>query len=197
MTHPRVTIGLLTWNGSATLPACLASLLTQTFTDWEFVALDNGSRDESATMVGAWCAANLPPDRWRLVKAKSNTGYAAGMNAIAERSRGEFLLALNQDVALHPAYSTSLISLLDTHPKCAAVCGRVYRSAELAVDEAALAGVAQSAWGGGRTIDSTGHVLYRDRVVMNRRGGQVDDGRDKGEFREKVFGVPGSCPMYR
>ncbi|MEO7995588.1 MAG: hypothetical protein ABI743_14410, partial [bacterium] len=31
----------------------------------------------------------------------------------------------------------------------------------------------------------------------NRRGGQVDDGRDKGEFRELVFGVPGSCPLYR
>ncbi|HYE77745.1 MAG TPA: glycosyltransferase family 2 protein, partial [bacterium] len=193
---PQVTIGLLAWNGATTLPACLESVLAQRRVSWELVALDNGSRDGSDRLLAAWCAQHLPPNRWRLVFNRTNRGYAAGMNAIYARSGGAYLCALNQDVALHPDYLATLIEGLERQTNWASAIGRIYRSAQLPADYVSLARAGDPiGWGRGRTLDSTGHLLYPERIAVNRRGGEIDGGQDQEEA--EVFGVPGMCPVYR
>ncbi|MCG3152391.1 MAG: hypothetical protein GEEBNDBF_01688 [bacterium] len=191
-----LTIGLLSWNGAATLPACLNSLAAIPTDDWELVVVDNASADDSRSIIAAWCSQTLPPSRWRLIRQPRNTGYAAGMNVIAQHSHAPFLLALNQDAALHPDFWTAMRDTMEAHPETGAVCGRLYRSASLAADTPALLAAADSLkFGAGLTFDSTGHLLFRDRIVMNRHGGEIDAGqaREAGE----VFGCPGSAALYR
>lgn len=196
MTPPRWSILLVSWNGKHTLPACLTSLAAQKDESWELLVWDNGSYDQSAALIAGWCARHLPPERWRLIHSQSNTGYAAPMNALLGFARGEYICALNQDAVLHPGYLTALTEAFGSHPHWASVCGRVYRTADLAADTPTLlAATDLCAWGTGRTLDSTGHLLYRDRIVMNRRGGESDAGQDRepGE----AFGCPGACAGYR
>lgn len=194
--QPQITIGLLTWNGAATLPTCLAAILAQRDVTWELVALDNGSRDGSDALLASWCASHLPPDRWRLIFNKQNRGYAAGMNNIWSRSRGSYLCALNQDVGLHPDYLARAIEALEADTRWASVIGRIYRSDSLATDYASLSSAIDPLeWGSGRVLDSTGHQLYPERIVINRHGGEIDTGQDPDTG--EVFGVPGMCPVYR
>lgn len=191
-----LTIGLLSWNGAKTLPACLDSLAAQSNTDWNLVVVDNDSGDDSRSIIAGWCATHLPPQRWQLVRMRRNVGYAAGMNAIAMRSQSPYLLALNQDVALHPQYIARMLPVLDADPEIGAICGRIYQTSDLAIDAPALiASDDPLGWGRGRLLDSTGHQLYRDRIVMNRRHGVRDTGVDLAP--ETIFGCPGSCPIYR
>lgn len=193
---PTLTIGLLTWNGAKTLPACLDTLAAQVNTDWDLVVVDNDSHDDSRSLIAGWCATQLPSHRWQLIRNPRNIGYAAGMNMIAARSHSPYLLALNQDVALHPQYLATMLPVLNAKPQIGAICGRIYQTSDLAADAPSLLLATDPLeWGRGRLLDSTGHQLYRDRIVMNRCHGRRDTGLDL--IGGDVFGCPGSCPIYR
>ena len=51
MSRPAVSILLPVRNEERYLPAALASLFRQTFTDWELVAVDDGSTDGTAELL--------------------------------------------------------------------------------------------------------------------------------------------------
>ena len=53
---PRLTVSLVTYNGSRWLPGCLASLVDQDFSDFEVIVHDNASRDD-----GHRCCKPGPP----------------------------------------------------------------------------------------------------------------------------------------
>ncbi len=50
---PRIAILLCTYNGARFLPAQLASLAAQTFTDWQLFVSDDGSSDDTLAIVSA------------------------------------------------------------------------------------------------------------------------------------------------
>jgi glycosyltransferase involved in cell wall biosynthesis len=50
---PRIAILLCTYNGARFLPAQLASLAAQTFTDWQLFVSDDGSSDDTVAIVSA------------------------------------------------------------------------------------------------------------------------------------------------
>ena len=50
---PRVSVILPFYNRAASLERCVRSVLTQTFTDFEIVAVDDASTDESARVITA------------------------------------------------------------------------------------------------------------------------------------------------
>ena len=51
MTYPRVSVVLSVRNGAADLPKAIDSILTQTFTDFELIAINNGSSDGTAAVL--------------------------------------------------------------------------------------------------------------------------------------------------
>ena len=96
----RAEAGLLSavivnYEGGDWLLSCLRSLGDQGISI-EIIVVDNGSLDGST----AAAAAGFPDIQ--LVKPGRNLGFAAGANAGARHSRGEFLLFLNPDVELAP-----------------------------------------------------------------------------------------------
>jgi GT2 family glycosyltransferase len=48
---PVISVVVVNWNRRDLLRACLDSLAAQTFTDFEIIVVDNGSRDGSVEMV--------------------------------------------------------------------------------------------------------------------------------------------------
>jgi glycosyltransferase involved in cell wall biosynthesis len=47
MYSPLVSIGIVTWNSAALLPACLDSITRQRDARWELIVVDNASADNT------------------------------------------------------------------------------------------------------------------------------------------------------
>lgn len=94
---PRVSVLLPVHNAAATLPAALSSLSRQTLTDWECVAVDDGSTDDSARLLRD--AAVREP---RLVVLRqAHAGIVSALNAGLARCRGEYVARFDADDLMH------------------------------------------------------------------------------------------------
>lgn len=90
---PAISVVLPIRNGAQWLPALLAALVREWHTNFELIAVDDGSSDGSTDLLRALCA-HWPKPRWRLLQ-----GHGCGVSA-----------ARNQGVA---ASGAALIAFLD------------------------------------------------------------------------------------
>ena len=82
----------------AYLPACVESVLNQTFSDYEVILVDDGSPDG----CGAICDAYVKKDpRFRVIH-KENGGLSSARNAGLEIARGEYVYFLDSDDTIDP-----------------------------------------------------------------------------------------------
>lgn len=89
---PKVSIILPIHNRAATLARCLDGALAQTFTDWELVAVDDASTDDSAARVEA-----VRDPRIRLLRHEENRGAGAARDTAMRAARGEYFALLDSD----------------------------------------------------------------------------------------------------
>ena len=88
---PRVSILMAVHNGARSLELSLASIVTQTFSDLEIVVVDDGSEDDTPTILGRWS-----DDRLRIVRQR-RTGLTRALNHGLAMTRGEFVARLDAD----------------------------------------------------------------------------------------------------
>ena len=84
---PLVSVGLPVFNGEGFLPATLASVMGQTFTDFELVISDNASTDRTAEICQDLARSD---SRVRYFRQRVNTGAPANWNFVAREARGRF-----------------------------------------------------------------------------------------------------------
>jgi glycosyltransferase involved in cell wall biosynthesis len=96
------------------LPEAVASVVAQTYPDWEIVIVDDGSPDETAS-VAAGLIAGYGPTRIRLVR-QPNGGVARARNAGIEASAGRYILPLDADDVLQPDFLRETVAVLEAHP---------------------------------------------------------------------------------
>jgi teichuronic acid biosynthesis glycosyltransferase TuaG len=105
---PKVSVIVAAYNSAAYVGDTLASVLAQTYDDWEIVLADDASTDDTVKIAASF------GDRVRVVQAAVNSGRPAATRALAlEHSRGELIAFLDADDMWTPAYLASLIELLD------------------------------------------------------------------------------------
>lgn len=92
--NPRVSVIMPVYNGEKYLAEAIESILTQTFTDFEFIIVDDGSKDHSAEIVGSYAEQD---DRIRFVKLERNLGEAGARNHGIAYARGEFIATMDCD----------------------------------------------------------------------------------------------------
>jgi len=113
MSSPRVSVGLIVYNGENYLRAAVDSLLAQTYGDFELVLSDNGSDDATADICRDYASRD---SRVRYERSEVNRGAAWNHNRVLELARGElFKLAAHDDVC-HPAFLERCVSALDAEP---------------------------------------------------------------------------------
>ncbi len=89
---PLISILMPVHNTQAYLTECLESIACQTFTDFELVAIDDGSVDRSAEILDEWAARD---SRSRCLRNETNLGIARTRNRLlAECSSSSRFLAL-------------------------------------------------------------------------------------------------------
>jgi GT2 family glycosyltransferase len=168
---PRLTVGILTYNGRHLLETLLPSLAAQRDADLATVVVDNGSTDDTVE----WLKATWPDVR--VISLPRNVGVTAALNVCLSAGDGEFVAVLNNDVELAPDCVSELVSALRKHPKAAVVTAKL-----IDFDDRRLLD------GAGDRYEWTG--LASRRGQGERDAGQYDQSRE-------IFGACGCVAMYR
>lgn len=109
---PRVSVILPVYNGEQYLQEAVDSILGQTFTDFELIAIDDGSRDGTAALLDA-----LRDPRVRVIH-QDNMGLALTLNKGISLARGEYIARQDADDVSRPERLARQVAYLDAHPRC-------------------------------------------------------------------------------
>jgi len=110
------------FNGARYLNALCSSVRAQTFTDWEHIVVDDGSTDDTASIVERLMTAD---PRLRLVRT-GHGGVARARTAgyRASRASSRYVYFLDADDFLEPDMLRVMVDYLDRHPRVGlAYCG--------------------------------------------------------------------------
>jgi hypothetical protein len=118
-TTPAISVLMPVYNAGRFLPAALDSILAQTFTDFELIAIDDGSRDGSAGVLQEFATRDA---RIR-VFAQENRGIVATLNRALELARAPLVARMDADDLSRSDRFAKQIAYLRQHPEVAAVSG--------------------------------------------------------------------------
>ncbi len=173
----RVVVVVPNWNGAPRLPACIGALAEQEHGDLEIVVVDNGSTDDSVSVLDE-LGKEIAPIRLTVLRNETNRGFAGGVNRGIQHALDAgvgFIALLNNDAVVEPRWLTSLTKAMDDHPDASVVTGRL-----LMAD--------------GRTADSTGDFYSDWGLAFPRDRDQPADPPRSSGF---VFGATGGASLYR
>lgn len=108
---PTVTIAMPVFNGGTQLGAALASILAQTFTDWELLLIDDGSSDGAIAAL----PANLDL-RICILSDGTNVGLAARLNQAIDMARGKYFARMDHDDITHPERIEQQVRFMEANP---------------------------------------------------------------------------------
>jgi Glycosyl transferase family 2 len=112
VSEPAVSVLMAMYNAAAHLRAAVTSVLAQTFTNFEFVIVDDGSTDDSAAIV-----EGFDDPRIRLIRNAENKGQTACLNQGLVLARGEWIARQDADDLSDPGRLARQMACLQAHPK--------------------------------------------------------------------------------
>ncbi|MFW6303224.1 MAG: glycosyltransferase [Candidatus Sumerlaeota bacterium] len=110
---PKISVLLPVYNSTPYLRDSLESLLAQTFTDFEIIAVDDGSSDESASVVQAYAKNE---SRLRFFQNEKNIGLSATLNRASQEAAGLYLARHDGDDIALPERFEKQSAFLDANP---------------------------------------------------------------------------------
>jgi GT2 family glycosyltransferase len=172
----EVAIILVTFNSARYLPACLEGIRALAGIQAEIVVIDNASTDASVALAGGALPAA------RVVRSKTNEGFAAAVNRGIAMTRSPLVLLVNPDCRLEPNYASILADSMQAWgPRCGSATGKLLRGTGDRIAPTAV-------------VDSLGIRMTRNGRHLDIDAGAPDS--DDERIRE-CFGVSGAAAMYR
>ena len=114
----KVSVLMSVYNGEHYLPEAVESILEQTFKDFEFVIVDDGSKDSTWQMLTKYAAQDA---RIVLIRNHENIGLQRSLNKGLYQTRGELIARMDaDDVSLSDRLKLQT-HFLDSHPEIGAL----------------------------------------------------------------------------
>jgi len=111
--HPKVSIGLPTYNGERYLAEAISSLLSQDFTDLELLLADNASTDGTRDICERFARED---DRVRYLPADRNRGASWNFNRMVAEAQGPYFKWAADDDTYDRAFVGLCVDVLDNQP---------------------------------------------------------------------------------
>ena len=121
MSMPKVSVLIPCYNTAETLDETLESVISQTYTDFELVLVDDGSQDGTADSIKRW--AEEHPQIKALMTEHS--GIIPSLNEGLEHCVGEYVARMDADDLMYPERLAKQAAYLDQHPETTLVCTNV------------------------------------------------------------------------
>ena len=112
---PCVSVVMSVYNGERYLREALDGILSQTYSDFEFVVINDGSTDGTRTILASYTDSRL-----RIVH-QENKGLTRALNKGINLSNGEFIARQDADDISEPSRLEKQIKFLEDRPSCALV----------------------------------------------------------------------------
>lgn len=92
---PLVSVCMPMYNASEYLRECIDSVLAQSFEDFEFLIVDDGSTDDSVSIVRFYADPRI-----RLIQ--NNHDYIGSLNILLDEARGKYIARMDADDVMMP-----------------------------------------------------------------------------------------------
>ena len=138
---PAITVLMAVHDGEAYLEETLDSVSRQTFENFEFVVIDDASRDSTPQILAG--AASCDP-RVRIIRNADNRGLTASLNRGLREARGDYIARIDADDVCFPERLARQHEFLQSHADHVAVAsgfemiggdGRIIRRAAIGLDD--------------------------------------------------------------
>lgn len=113
MVHPAITVAMSVYDADAFLDEAIASVRAQTFGDFEFLILDDGSRDGSLAIA----RRHESEDPRIRVIARENRGLVASLNELLEAARAPLVARMDADDICEPERLARQAAFLAERPE--------------------------------------------------------------------------------
>ena len=110
---PRVSVIMPAYNVEKYVGEAIESILNQTFPDFEFIIINDGSTDNTAKIVKEYAKKDK---RIKFIDNKENRGFIARLNDCLELARGEFVAKMDSDDISLPERLAKQVEYLDNNP---------------------------------------------------------------------------------
>lgn len=107
---PKVSVIMPSYNHAAFISAAVNSVIAQSISNWELIIVDDGSTDESLSIL-----SKFADPRIKLITQPNQGAHAAFNRGLAQAS-GQYLALLNSDDCYHPQRLEKLIQVLEADP---------------------------------------------------------------------------------
>ena len=122
MTTPALSVLMTVYQGASYLPATLDSILNQTFLDFEFVVVDDGSNDGTGALLDEAAARD---SRLSVQHNPTNQGITRSMNRLFPLARGRYIVRHDGDDISAPDRFAQQVAFLDVNPDVGLVSSRI------------------------------------------------------------------------
>ena len=113
---PRISVLMGVYNGERLLDTAIASIVGQTYTNWELIVVDDASTDSSLAVATSWRQRDA---RVRVLEHAVNRGLAVSLNEAFAAARGELIARMDADDVSLPRRLEKQVDFLDGHPAVA------------------------------------------------------------------------------
>ncbi len=111
---PAISVVMSAYNAGKYLRESIDSIVSQTYGDWEFIIIDDGSTDDTLSILRAYESRDK---RFRII-SRPNTGLTKALNEGVAAARGEFIARMDaDDIAMSVRFETQ-IAYLRANPDC-------------------------------------------------------------------------------
>lgn len=119
--NPKISVVMSVYDGEKYLREAIDSILNQTFTDFEFIIVNDGSTDSSLEIIQSY-----HDDRIRAINNKINIGLTKSLNNAIREARGEYIARQDADDISLPNRFEEQIKYLAEHPEVALLGTGIY-----------------------------------------------------------------------
>jgi glycosyltransferase involved in cell wall biosynthesis len=124
----KLSVIMSVYNGEEHLAAAIESIMGQTFREFEFLIVNDGSTDQTGVLLADY--ARRDP-RIKIINHPKNIGLTASLNGLMQQVTGEYLARMDaDDVCLSERFAKQ-VAWLDAHPACGIV-GSAYQFMDVA-----------------------------------------------------------------
>ncbi len=114
---PLVSVILPVYNAGRYLGAAIQSILSQSFTEFELIIIEDGSTDDTTRVV-----ERFNDRRICLLRNEGNRGIVFSLNRGIEASRGRYIARMDADDVARPERLARQVAFMEAHPEVG-VCG--------------------------------------------------------------------------
>lgn len=120
-TAPKIAVLMPVYNCELYIKEAVESILSQTYSDFEFLIIDDASTDETVSIIKSYTDTRI-----QLIEKPSNTGLTNSLNLGLQLAKGKYIARMDGDDISFPERFEKQIAYLEANPEVV-LCGTSYK----------------------------------------------------------------------